>query len=342
MLRTPVCHTLGIEVPIFSAGISAAAGPELAAAVSNAGGCGVLGASRFPAPYLREKIRRVRALTQRPFGVNIIIDKPAMETVVVCLEERVPVLVLFWGDPRPYVEPAHRNGSRVVMQVGSVAEAKAAVEAGVDGVMAQGFEAGGHVRGTTAVSVLVPSVVDAVGAIPVISAGGVADGRGLAAMLCLGAQAVSIGTRFLGSEESFVPPEYKERLLRSNAEDTVYAADLFDVGWPDAPHRVIRNRVVAEWEAAGRLTGDKRPGSGSVVGTRTRAGQTVEIEKYESVMVTPEFDGDLEGVPLWAGQTASLVHEIKPAGQIVREIASEAETVIAKLAQLAAGRPIPA
>jgi nitronate monooxygenase/enoyl-[acyl-carrier protein] reductase II len=161
--------------------------------------------------------------------------------------------------------------AKVFIQVGSVAEATAAAEAGVDAIIAQGMEAGGHVKSTTALSTIVPAVVEAVRPVPVIASGGIADGRGLVAALGLGAQAVSIGTRFLACEEAHVPREYKERVVRSTAEDTVYTS-LFDVGWPDAPHRVLRNKAIAEWEAAGRPPTGKRPGEGTVIGTMPLGG----------------------------------------------------------------------
>ena len=331
MLKTRVTERLGIDHPILSAGFGPGAAPDVVAAVSNAGGCGVLGASGFAVPYLRELIRRVRALTTKPFGVNLVIEDIEAGPIEACLEERVPLLVFFWGDPAPHVEVVHRAGTKIAMQVGSVDEARRAAAAGVDFVMPQGVEAGGHVRGTTALSILIPAVADALPQVPVIAAGGVADGRGLVAALSLGAEAVSMGTRFVASDEAFVPRAYKERIVSSAAEDTIYTEDLFDVGWPDAPHRILRNRIVLEWEAAGKPPSGRRPGSGTTVATRTRDGQTSEIEKYSSVTATPEYTGDLEYFPLWAGQSCGLVHDIKPAGEIVMETVREAEQVIDRL-----------
>jgi len=179
--------------------------------------------------------------------------------------------------------------------------------------------------------VLLPAVVDAVTPLPVVASGGVADGRGLVAALSLGAQGVSMGTRFVASEEAFVPRLYKERIVSSVAEDTIYTEDLFNVGWENAPHRVLRNAIVREWEAAGKPPIGQRPGEGTTVGSRTRAGQTMEIPKYASLTPTPEYTSDLEYLPFWAGQTCSLIHDIKPAGQIVRDVIREAEEVIDRL-----------
>src|SRR2546425_4086219 len=205
MLKTELCERLGIEHPILSAGFGPGAGPEVVAAVSNAGGCGVLGASGFSVPYLRELIGRVRALTTRPFGVNLILEDIAEGPIEACLDAGVPLLVFFLGDPTPHLDPAPAHGIKVAIPGCSLDEAPAALAAGVDFVIAQGVEAGGHVRGTTALSVLVPAVVDAVTPSPVVASGGVADGRGLVAALSLGAQGVSMGTRFVASEEAFVP-----------------------------------------------------------------------------------------------------------------------------------------
>jgi nitronate monooxygenase len=333
MLKTPLCRQLGVEYPIFSVGFGGGmAGPELAAAVSNAGACGVLGMGGVPAPYIAKQVKRLRELTDKPFGVNIILPLLQEGQIEVCLDERVPVLVLFWGDPRPYVEEAHRRGTKVFIQVGSVEEAQAAAAAGVDAIIAQGVEAGGHVKSTTALSTIVPAVVEAVKPVPVIAAGGIADGRGVVAALSLGAQAVSMGTRFLCSEEARVVRAYKERVVKSKAEDTVYTY-LFDVGWPDAAHRVLRNKAVDEWEAAGRPASGRRPGEGDIIGTTLMIDIPLEVPRYGVFPPMTGFTGDLEHAALYAGESCNLVHDIKPAAQIVRDVVREAEDVIERMGQ---------
>lgn len=331
MLNTGLCRQLGIEYPILSVGMGMAAGADLAAAVSNAGGCGVIGTSRLPPAGIRERIAQVRAKTRKPFGVNVILALLQEGQIEACLDEGIPLLVLFWGDPSPHVSEAHRRGTKVFIQVGSVEEARAAASAGVDGIIAQGIEAGGHVKSRTSLWSMLPAVVEAVHPVPVVAAGGIANGRGLVAALSLGAQGVSMGTRFVASEEAFVPQEYKERLVNSTAEDTVYSG-LFDIGWPDAPHRTLRNRTVSEWEAAGRPPSGRRPGEGTIIGTTVRPdGTTADVLRYASFMVTPQFKGDLDYVPLWAGESCSQIKDIKPAAQIVREIMREAEEVVAQM-----------
>lgn len=341
-LRTPLCDLLGIEVPIFSVGFGISAGPELVSAVSNAGGFGVLGSSGDSAEELRRRIARTRDLTDRPFGVNVIIadfedpQTPAedlafvREQVDAAIDGRVAALVLFWGPPAPFVEDAHRNGVKVFVQVGSLAEAEAAAAAGVDAVIAQGIEAGGHVRGTTSIWELLPAVVQAVRPLPVLASGGIGDGAGVARALLLGAQAVSLGTRFVASDEAWVHPRYKERIVESTAEDTVYS-ELFDAWWPDAPHRVLRNRVFAEWEAAGRPPVGQRPGEGTTIGTRrTSAGDLQPWPRYAVGTLTPEFDGDIESAAMLAGESCSVVNDIKPAAVIVRDLVQQAEEALAR------------
>jgi len=303
------------------------------AAVSNAGACGVLGMGGLPAPYIRQQIHQLRTLTNKPFGVNLLLPLLQEGQIETCLDEHVPVLVLFWGDPTPYVAAAHRRGTKVFVQVGSVEEAQAAVAAGVDAIIAQGIEAGGHVKGTAALSTIVPAVVEAIKPIPVIAAGGMANGRGLVAALSLGAQAISMDTRFLASEETCAVQAYKERVVQSRAEDTV-SAFLFDVGWPDAANRVLRTRVIAEWEAAGQPASGQRPGERSVIGTMPVAGATVEVVKYMVFPPLTGFTGDIDSAVLYAGESCSLVHAIKPAAQIVRDVVREAEEAVEELKRM--------
>src|SRR5439155_5522347 len=203
-LRTPLCRALGIEYPIFSAGMGTGAGPDLAAAVSNAGGFGVIGASAFLPDAIPGLVRQVRDRTTRPFGVNIIIDidEPDFtdddrailgQQVSAAISAKVAAVVLFWGDPSPYIEEAHSGGVRVIIQVGSLDEAKAAAAAGVDAVIAQGVEAGGHVRGSTSIWTLLPAVVEAIKPVPVLASGGIGDGAGVARALRLGRRASRSG-----------------------------------------------------------------------------------------------------------------------------------------------------
>ena len=345
-LRTPLCEALGIEVPVFSAGVGGGARAELVAAVSNAGGFGVLGASGMPPEALRAEVERTRGTTDRPFGINLIIDigeddaEGAQDDreffrsqITAAAEAGAAAVVLFWGDPAPLVPQAHADGLAVLIQVGSVDEAESAVAAGVDAVIAQGVEAGGHVRGTTSIWELLPATVEAVRPTPVLASGGVGDGAGLARALGLGAQGVSLGTRFVASDEANAHAGYKQRIVASDATDTVYTRDLYDIGWPGAPHRTLRNRTYEEWTAAGQPPPGGRPGEGTSLGRhRLSSGEVVEWPRYAVGVATPDFDGDIEYAPLWAGESCSVVDEIKPAGQIVRELVRDAQAVLAERA----------
>ena len=342
-LRTPLCDLLGIDVPILCAGMGSIAGPDLVAAVSEAGGFGVLGVSGASAEGVRARIDSARALTSRPIGVNVIIDEVGWATseedrqlvrseVLTAIDAQVAAVVLFWGDPVPYVEPAREGGVKLLVQIGSVAEAEDAAAAGVDAVVAQGVEAGGHVRGTTSIWELLPAVVTAVSPLPVLASGGIGDGAGIARALGLGAQGVSLGTRFVASDESQAHPEYKRRIVESRAQDTVYTEDLYDISWPAAPTRTLRNRTYDEWDAAGRPPPGERPGEGTVVGTlRMPSGETYDLPRYGGAgSPLVGFVGDLDYPAMWAGESVEVVNDVMPAAEIVRQLADDAAAVLAE------------
>jgi nitronate monooxygenase len=341
-LRTPLCDELGIEVPILCAGMGSVAGPELVAAVSEAGGLGVLGVSGASPEGVHSRIAAARELTSRPIGVNVIIDEDGWAIsaedrelvraeAAAAIDEKVGLLVLFWGDPAPYVELATGSGVPVLVQVGSLAEAEAAAAAGVDGIIAQGIEAGGHVRAKSSIWELLPAIVAAVSPLPVLASGGIGDGAGVARALQLGAQGVSLGTRFVASEESAAHPEYKRRIVESTARDTVYTEDLYDIYWPGAPTRTIRNRTFEEWDAAGRPPPGQRPGEGTTVGTlRTPSGETYELPRYGgagSPLVS--FEGEFDYQAMWAGESVEVVNDVLPAGEIVGRLAEDAAAALA-------------
>ena len=342
-LRTPLCDVLGIDVPILSAGMGSVAGPELVAAVSDAGGFGVLGVSGASPEAVQARISKVRDVTSRPFGVNVIIDEVGWAAseedrelvraeVVSAIDARVAAVVLFWGDPAPYVDRARDNGVRILVQVGSVVEAERAAAAGVDAVVAQGVEAGGHVRGTTSIWELLPAVVAAVSPLGVLASGGIGDGDGVARAIGLGAQGVSLGTRFVASEESRAHPEYKRRIVQAAAADTVYTTDLYDISWPGAPTRTLRNRTFAEWEAAGHPAHGHRPGEGTSVGRiRLPSGESFELPRYSGA-ASPlvGFEGDIDYVAMWAGESVEFVTDVLPAAEIVRRLAEEAVSALSR------------
>lgn len=339
-LQTPICRRLGIEYPILSVGFGISAGPELVAAVSNAGGCGVLGASSgaLAIEELRRRVRRCREMTDRPFGINFLLmdfeDPEAtdedrawtLDRLQMAIEERVPILVLFWGDPSSLIESAHRRDVTVLVQVGSVDEARSAADAGADAIIAQGVEAGGHVRATTSIWEVLPAVVEAVQPLPVLASGGIGDGTRIARALRLGAQGVSMGTRFVASEEAWIHETYKRRVVGASAEDT-FCGQLFDVGWA-APARALKNALLREWEAAGSPATGRRPGEGTDIGVTHYEWGDEPFPRYAPGMLTPAFDGDPEYGPMWAGRSVDAIDEVKPAGDIVRDLVREATTAL--------------
>jgi nitronate monooxygenase len=329
-LRTALCDRLGIDVPIVQAPMGTLAVPALAAAVSNAGGLGMLGATWLPLDLVREFIRETRRATDRPFGVNLVLAWDQHDRLAVSLEEGARIVSLTWGDPTPYVAAVHAAGALLFQTVGSAAEARRAVAAGADVVVAQGWEAGGHVWGEVATMPLVPCVVDAVRPVPVIAAGGIGDGRGVAAALTLGAAGAWLGTRFLASEEVWVHPEYRERVVRAAETDTEWTT-LFDVGWPDAPHRTLRTPTSAAWEAAGRPPAGRRPGERDVVATLPDG---TPVLRYSEIPPLPGMAGETGALVHYAGQSAGLVRRVQPAAEIVRELADEAARALADGARL--------
>jgi len=305
---------------------------ELAAAVSNAGGLGTISFGGYAPVALKERIRKLRTLTSKPFGVNVILGGPHLPLpesafVDACLEEQVPVLSFFWGDCTPYVEKAHKLGIKVCDQVGSVSAAKRAQRAGVDFIIAQGVEAGGHVAGTVGSMVLLPRVADSVMPIPVVAAGGIADGRGLAAALALGAQGVVLGTRLLAATESNTHEVYRTKILAATEEDTVRTT-LFGNEWPNAPHRTLRTSFVEQWLSQEKR-GSEQWADEPIVGTVSFGGNRVPLRRFGGIPPANDAVGDVESMDFLAGQSVGLVQEIKPAAEIIGEVAAQAEHTLA-------------
>jgi nitronate monooxygenase len=327
MLRTRLCNLLGIELPIISAPMGPdISSPELAAAVSGAGGLGMIQAQFHSPDLLREAIHRVRSLTSKPFGIGFLLHFPSQEGIAICREERVGALWTFWGDPTPIVASARAAGVKVFAQIGSVAAARKAAAAGVDVIVAQGTEAGGHVEGEVSTLALVPRVVDAVAPTPVVAAGGIADARGLVAVLALGAEAAAFGTRFLATHEANAHLLYKDRLLAASEGDTVRTI-LFGHGWPHAPHRTLRTAFVEEWLGREERGQEQRLDE-PVIGHTRIAGEDMPIQRFVGIPPNRHATGEIESMDLLAGQGVGLVTTIQPAAEIVRTIADEARAII--------------
>ncbi len=288
---------------------------------------------------MRQMIAAVRSSTVRPFGVDLIVENTAFgpstteEHIDICIEERVPVVVFFWNlPPNAWIARLHDASVKVWMTVGSVRQARAAVEAGIDALIAQGSEAGGHNKSSLELATLIPAVVDHVEGVPVIAAGGIADGRGVAAALALGADAVCVGTRLVASREAFAHEEYKRRIVNASVDDIARTA-IFGPEWPDQPMKVVHNRVVAEW--ADRSEKTPANAEGNPIGNTMLFGQKYQMPKFSAVLPTPHTTGDFEEMCLAAGESAGLVRGIAPASEIIREMMEQAaEIIVGRLTNL--------
>lgn len=306
MIKTKIIELFGIEYPIFQGGMAWVAEAQLAAAVSNAGGIGLIAGGSAPAEVIREQIRRAKELTDKPFGVNIMLMSPyAGELAQLVIEEGVAVVTTGAGNPGKYIASWKQAGIKVVPVVPSVALAKRMERAGADALVAEGCEAGGHIGELTTMA-LVPQIVNAV-TIPVLAAGGIADGRGVAAALMLGAQGVQVGTRFLAAEECQIHQNYKELVLK--AKDTDSAVTGRGTGHPVRQIRSKFTRRVLELE-----------------------GREADPEEFEALTVgslkKAVVDGNVDEGSFMAGQIAGMVSKVQPAQEIVDEMFGEAEHLL--------------
>lgn len=308
-MRTVICDLFGIEYPVMQGGMAWLGTAELASAVSNGGGLGIIGAGNAPPTWVREQIRATRERTSKPFALNIMLMTPFLEEVIrVVLEEGVSIVTTGGGNPGVYIPTFKEAGIKVVPVVSSVALAKRLERGGADALIAEGLESGGHI-GETATMALVPQVVDGV-TIPVVAAGGIGDGRGLAAALCLGAQGVQLGTRFVCAEECVAHPNFKRKVLEARDRSTVVTG--YATGHPV---RCIENRLTRQFQAVER-------GGASVEELELLGQGKLELAALE---------GDTEEGSVMAGQIAGLIGEIKPAAVIIKEIVDQAESIIARL-----------
>lgn len=313
-IRTALTDAFGLDYPIVSAPMGGAplgaAGGRLAAAVSNAGGLGLVGGGFGDADWLRRELALVKAETNRSWGAGLLTWRATPELVAVMLEYRPTAFLLSFGDPRPYVPAIKAAGCTLICQVQEVEMAVEAVAAGADIIVAQGSEAGGHgaVRATLP---LVPAVVDAVAPVPVLAAGGIADGRGLAAALMLGAQGAMMGTRFATAIESLMHERAKARIIAARGSDTA-RTDIFDTvrgfTWPEPfTGRALRNHFFTRWE-----------------GRESELASVLEIESPAYFEAASE--GDFDTAAVFAGESVDLIDAILPAAELVHQIGAEAET----------------
>lgn len=307
-MKTRVSQLLGVEYPVIQGGMAWVAEHNLAAAVSNAGGLGLIGAASAPPEVVREEIRKTKELTDKPFGVNVMLLNPNAEEVAkVVIEEGVKVVTTGAGNPGKLIDAWKEAGVVVIPVVASVAMAKMMVRAGADAVVAEGMESGGHIGAQTTMT-LVPQVVDAVD-VPVIAAGGIADGRGVAAAMMLGAEGVQMGTRFVTAKESIVHPNYKERVIKARDIDSEVTG--MSTGHPI---RVLRNQMTRDY-----LKMEKEGAS---------------FEELEHLTLgslrKAVMEGDVVHGSLMAGQSAGLVKKEQSCAEIIQELMKEADALLHK------------
>lgn len=312
MLRTPLCDRLGIKYPILLAGMGGVSLHKLVAAVSNAGGLGVIGGATLDADRLRDEIRKTRELTDKPFAVDLLAPIPDMirPQMQVVFDEQVKVFVAGLAVPQEFIVEMHERGMVVIVMIGKVRHAMKAERSGADMVAAQGTEAGGH-TGEIGALALVPQVVDAVG-IPVLAAGGIADGRGLVAALALGAQGAVIGTRFIATPEAQAAPGYQQAILQSGEADTIRTRC-----YTGKPARTIRNPYNESWESR---RDDIKP-------FPYQAAYSFQQGVMDYMGMAGDADPERCFMP--AGQGMGLIRSIKPAAELLADIVAEAEAVLA-------------
>lgn len=310
LLTTNLCNILGIKHPIFQGGMAWISTAQLAAAVSEGGGLGIIGAGNAPPEFVREQIRLTKTLTSKPFGVNAYYMSPFIEEVIeVIVEEKVDVITTGAGNPGKHISKLKEAGIKVFPVVSSVALAKRLVRAGIDGLIAEGMECGGHVGEITTMA-LVPQIVDAVD-IPVIAAGGIFDGRGLVAALSLGASGVQMGTRFVCASECTVHPNYKEAIIRAKDRDAVLT------GYNGHHVRVLKNKLTRAFDAL--------------------VAQNAPEEDFEKLGIgrlrAAAVEGDTAMGSIMAGQIAAMVNKIQPAQEIIDEIITEGKQTLSNLSK---------
>lgn len=309
MIRTALCDLLNIEYPIIQGGMAWVSTAELAAAVSEAGGLGIIGSGAASPDWLREQLSKARQLTQKPFGVNVMLHSPFVEEVMAALrEEPVAVVTTGAGNPGKYVPSLREVGTKVIPVVSSVALAKRLTRAGVDALIAEGMESGGHIGEMTTMA-LVPQVVDAVD-IPVIAAGGIFDGRGLVAALALGAVGVQMGTRFMCAQECTIHSRVKEFVMKAKDRDTAVTGAS-----TGHPVRALRNKLTRKYEQMERSNAPRE-----------------EIEKLGVGSIRQAMvEGNIEYGTVPAGQICAMVNQVQPARDIIMDIVNSAEKVLSRL-----------
>jgi nitronate monooxygenase len=309
-----------LTYPIWQAPTGSIAGPELAIAVADAGGMGAMALTMATPEQAAAQIRQVRAATSRLFQVNFALAFPP-KALSAALEAGAPVVTFSWGDPAPYLAQVRAAGAKVGVQVTNVEGARRMAQMDIDFLICQGIEAGGHVQSNQPLLTLLPQIVAAAAGMPVVAAGGIADGEGIAQALRLGAAGAMLGTRFVATQESRAHPEYKARLVAARAEATALTV-CFDGDWPYAAHRVLRNSTLEAWEAAGSPPVGSRPGEGETLGANA-AGDP--MRRYSDTAPRQGFTGAIEAMCQYAGTGCAAIHDIPSAADLLPRLWQEAQ-----------------
>jgi nitronate monooxygenase len=304
-----------LRYPIWNAPTGSIAGPELASAVSKAGGMGGMGLTWTMPEVAAEEVSQVRNLTEHPFFVNFALAFPPL-ALDATLEAGAPIVTFSWGDPEPYLPKVRAAGAKVGVQVSNVAGAQRAIAQGADFLVCQGIEAGGHVQSNRSLWELLPRVVEAAAGVPVIAAGGIAQGREIAKVLSLGAKGAILGTRFVATQESRAHPDYKRLLVEAIGDATALTV-CFEGGWPYSAQRCLRNSTLEAWEAAGSPAVGSRPGEGETVAA-TANGEA--ILRYETAFPRQGYTGNIEAMCLYAGTGCAAIADIPSAGELVERL----------------------
>ena len=317
MIKTPVCDKLNIKYPIVLGGMASATSTYMVASVSEAGGLGILGVTGLSSAKIHEEIASIKRITDKPFGINYLLFKIDDDIFFDTVEDKIPVISLAWARPdqdlKTYFNKAHEAGSLVIYMAGDVSGSVRAAEAGADIIVAQGTEGGGHVQSMSTFT-LVPMVVDAVKPCSVLAAGGIADGRGLAAALALGAEGVLLGTRFLATEEAPIHTNYKEAIVKSTGDDTIltHIPDLISgTTWPGGSARALQNDFIKYWSEREDLINQ-------------------DLKEINEASLRARKEGNIGKTTLLIGQNAGLIDSIVPVHDVIEKMVEQADKVITK------------
>jgi NAD(P)H-dependent flavin oxidoreductase YrpB (nitropropane dioxygenase family) len=327
-LDTSFTRTFDLSVPIIQAPMASIAGAQMVAAAANAGAFGNLPIWFLPMEAGRDMIRQTRALTRKPFAVNLRADLNQTELISMAVDEGVLLFNLFWGDPAISMRTIRQAGGRLIATVSDPDTAKAALDAGAVALIAQGVEAGGHVFGTTRLQDLVPAIVELAGGVPVAAAGGIVEARDMIHAFNMRASAVVLGSCLIVTDEAEAHPGYRKALLDAKAGDTVLSK-CFDGFWPNAPHRTLMNSTYRMWREADFPASGSRPGEGDII---MHAPGGMDIPRYHAAAPTKQMTGNYEAMALYTGVGVGRIADVRSTATLIRDMVAEASAGLTRSA----------